>query len=97
MCMKQNPMLTHTSLLCLLGSFTPHYSTTYLGAPTPTLHFGLLSICMCYYRPYKPVDLFKKSSLYNKILGESGLVFRGHMAGGKLVAVKTVKGEQFLQ
>ena len=28
------------------------------------------------------------------ITGESGLVFRGYLAGGKLVAVKTVKGDQ---
>ena len=96
MCMKQNPMLTHTSLLCVLGSFTLHYSTTYFRSPHPHSAFWFV-IYMCYYRPYKPVDFFKKSSLYNKILGESGLVFRGHMAGGKLVAVKTVKGEQFLQ
>ena len=33
-------------------------------------------------------------SLTKLITGESGLVFRGNLAGGKLVAVKTVKGEQ---
>ena len=68
--------------LCILDSFAPYYN---LGAPLtlcllPTL-LELLSTCA-------------KHRLHLFITGESGLVFRGQLASGELVAVKTVKGEQ---
>ena len=68
--------------LCILGFFTPYYN---LGAPLtlcllPTL-LELISACA-------------KHRLHLFNTGESGLVFRGQLASGELVAVKTVKGKQ---